>query len=116
MKKVEYIVIAAALFLFLAVMFVCGAIDSVRKDRDNSFREACFDAAKQDIIDEYGIEVVVWLDIEEAKIAPDREDFYIFTCIVYDDEDNLREYRFAVQLRIINGELEVATWQLKEAT
>ena len=113
MKKVENIVTAAALFLFFAVMFGCGAIASVKTQ---TAEKEQIDLVKQDIIAEYGFEVVAWLDIEEAKIAPDREDFYIFTCIAYDDEDNLREYRFAVQLRIINGELEVATWQLKEAT
>lgn len=117
MKKVENIVVVAALILLLAVfiVYVCCAIDSVRKDRYNSLREACFDAAKLDIIAEYGFNYVVWLDIEEVNVAPDRDDFYIFTCIV-GDKDNLREYRFVVQIRILNGEVDVDTWRIREAT
>ena len=108
----EKILIVLALLLLLLFLLVCGA-DSFYRNRESMRRSECFDAAKQDIIAQYGFETVVWLDIEEVKLAPDREDFYIFTCIA-DDEDNLREYRIAVQIRIINGEIDVDTWLIRE--
>lgn len=106
------------IFIILALVLVItlqslSVIDYIQRSRDDNFREACFDAAKQDIIAQYGFETVVWLDIEEVNLAPDRDDFYIFTCIA-DEEDSLREYRFAVQIRIINGEIDVDTWLIRE--
>lgn len=110
----EKIFIILALVLVLSLLSL-SVVDYIQGHRETRRRSECFETAKQDIIAEYGFEAVVWLDIEEVKIAPDREDFYIFTCIA-DDEDNLREYRFAVQIRIINGEIDVDTWRIKEAT
>ena len=111
MKKVENIVTAAALFLFFAVMFGCGAIASVKTQ---TAEKEQIDLAKQDIVTEYGFDPVLWIEEEKIDNFDGRDDFYIFTCLV--DEGELVEYRFAVVIREVNDEVDVDTWQIKEAT
>ena len=67
---------------------------------------------KQDIISEYGFEAVAWQGIE--KVEHDRGDFYIFTCIVQEDE--LYQYTFAVRVEYDGkwDEIDIDTWRVYE--
>jgi hypothetical protein len=65
---------------------------------------------KQDIISEYGFEAVAWQGIE--KVEHDRGDFYLFTCIVQEDE--LYQYTFAVKIDNSHGETDIDTWRVYE--
>jgi hypothetical protein len=66
---------------------------------------------KQDIISEYGFEWVAWQGIE--KVEHDRGDFYLFTCIV--EEDELYQYTFAVRVEYNKwDEIDIDTWRVYE--
>lgn len=107
----EKIFIILALVLIISLLSLSIA-DSFHRNRESRIRSACFETAKQDIIAQYGFETVLWLSIEEVKNLDGRDDFYIFTCLV--EEDELQEYRFAVVITEEDGEIDVDTWLIRE--
>lgn len=107
----EKIFIILALVLVITLLSL-SVIDYIQRSRDDNFGEACLELAKQDIIAEYGFDNVLWLSVAEFDNLDGRDDFYIFTCLT--EEDELHEYRFAVTIREVNGEIDVDTWQIKE--
>ena len=104
-----FIALAAVLVVFLLLASWSGY---VKRAQESMRRSECFEAAKADIIAQYGFETVLWLDAEKVKNLKGRDDFYIFTCLV--EEDELHEYRFAVVITEEDGEIDVDTWQIKE--
>lgn len=100
------VVMSALLFCF------AGAQEDEAEDRAEQAERDRIDLAKQDIVSEYGFDPVIWLNIEKVNNIEGRDDFYIFTCLV--DEGELREYRFAVVIREVNGEIDVDTWLIRE--
>lgn len=109
----EKIFIILALVLVLSLLSLC-VIDYIQGHRETRRRSECFETAKQDIIAQYGFDTVLWLDAEKVENLEGRDDFYIFTCLV--EEDELHEYRFAVVIREVNGEIDVDTWLIREVS
>lgn len=113
MKKVENIVLTAVLILLFAffIMMWLGALDNTKTQIAEKEQ---IELAKQDIVTEYGFDPILWIGAEKIDNLEGRDDFYIFTCLV--DEGELVEYRFAVMICEVNGEVDVDTWRIKEAT
>lgn len=107
----EKIFIILALVLVISLLSLC-VVDYIQRHQETRKRSECFETAKQDIIAQYGFDPVLWLSIEKVKNLDGRDDFYIFTCLV--EEDELQEYRFAVVIREVNGEIDVDTWLIRE--
>lgn len=117
MRKADKASIAITMiFLMVVVMsvFLFWFVDAQADEAEEQAERDRIELAKQDIIAEYGFDPVIWLDIEKIDNLDGRDDFYIITCLV--DEGELREYRFAVVIREVNGEIDVDTWRIKEAT
>lgn len=113
-KRDKVFLIAALVFLALACIFaICiRAYELGVISEENAINEHHIELAKQDIVAEYGFEAVLWLNIEKVKNLEGRDDFYIFTCLTESDE--MYQYRFAVTIREVNGEIDVDTWRIKE--
>lgn len=70
--------------------------------------------AQEDILAEYQFENVLWLDATKHENLEGRDDFYIISCLVEDDE--LMLYRFVAVVREVNGEVDVDTWLIREGS
>lgn len=112
MKKIENIVFALIMAILLSV-FVMRYIDIVKETKTQNDEAEAIELVKQDIANEYGFDVVLWLDVEKVENLDGRSDFLIVTCLV--DEGELREYRFACEIAsAVDGEIDVDTWRIKE--
>jgi hypothetical protein len=95
----------------LAVLMVLMITSCTTKQDAQGITEQEIELVKQDIISEYGFEVVAWQGIE--KVEHDRGDFYLFTCIVQEDE--LYQYTFAVRVEYNKwDEIDIDTWRVYE--
>lgn len=115
--KTEIILIAALIIIFIAAV-VLGAIGCFNAVADRKNNEAALEQeaeqielAKQEIVSEYGFDPILWIGAEKIDNLDGRDDFYIFTCLV--DEGELVEYRFAITIREVDGEVDVDTWQIR---
>ncbi len=102
------------LVILICVVFIVGIalIDSLVRLCKEETEAQEIELAKQDLIAEYQWEAVVWLDAEKVDNLEGREDFYLITCLV--EEDDLYLYRFAAVITDDNGEIDVDTWLIKE--
>lgn len=111
-KYLENILLAASVIICSIGLVVANlSFGKLYKQRGEKLTQP-LEIAKQDIVAEYGFGTVLWLDAEKVKNLEGRDDFYIFTCLV--EEDELHEYRFAVVVKDINGEIDIDTWMIKE--
>jgi hypothetical protein len=95
----------------LAVLMVLMITSCTTEQDAQGITEQEIELVKQDIISEYGFEVVAWQGIE--KVEHDRGDFYLFTCIVQEDE--LYQYTFAVRVEYNKwDEIDIDTWRVYE--
>lgn len=96
----------------LAVLIVLMIASCSTKQDAQGITDQQIELVKQDIISEYGFEAVAWQGIE--KVEHDRGDFYLFTCIVQEDE--LYQYTFAVRVEYDRkwDEIDIDTWRVYE--
>lgn len=96
----------------LAVLMVLMITSCTTKQDAQGITDQQIELVKQDIISEYGFEAVAWQGIE--KVEHDRGDFYLFTCIVQEDE--LYQYTFAVRVEYDSkwDEIDIDTWRVYE--
>ena len=96
----------------LAALMVLMITSCITKLYAQWITDQQIELVKQDIISEYGFEAVAWQGIE--KVEHDRGDFYLFTCIVQEDE--LYQYTFAVRVEYDSkwDEIDIDTWRVYE--
>lgn len=96
----------------LAVLMVLMITSCTTKQDAQGITDQQIELVKQDIISEYGFEAVAWQGIE--KVEHDRGDFYLFTCIVQEDE--LYQYTFAVTVEYYSkwDKIDIDTWRVYE--
>lgn len=94
--------------VLLAVLMILMITSCNARQDAQGITEQQIELVKQDIISEYGFEAVAWQGIE--KVEHDRGDFYLFTCIVQEDE--LYQYTFAVKIDNSYGETDIDTWRV----
>jgi hypothetical protein len=96
----------------LAVLMVLTFTSCTTRQDAQGITEQQIELVKQDIISEYGFEAVAWQGIE--KVEHDRGDFYLFTCIVQEDE--LYQYTFAVRVECDSkcDKIDIDTWRVYE--
>lgn len=94
----------------LVVLMLLTFTSCTTKQDPQGITEQQIELVKQDIISEYGFEAVAWQGIE--KVEHDRGDFYLFTCIVQEDE--LYQYTFAVRVKYDRDEIDIDTWRVYE--
>ena len=98
--------------VLLAVLIILMNTSCNARQDAQGITEQQIELVKQDIISEYGFEAVAWQGIE--KVEHDRGDFYLFTCIV--EEDELYQYTFAVRVEYDSkwDEIDIDTWRVYE--
>ena len=102
------------LMALLAVLMVltsasCTAKQTTEKaDTKQELTDQEIEIVRHDIISQYGFEAVAWQSIE--KVEHENGDFYVFTCIV--EEDEIYQYTFAVRIDYSYGEIDVDTWRV----
>ena len=94
----------------LAVLMVLTITSCTTEQDAQGITEQEIELVKQDIISEYGFEAVAWQGIE--KVEHGSGDFYLFTCIVQEDE--LYQYMFAVRVEYDRDEIDIDTWRVYE--
>lgn len=95
----------------LAVLMVLTITSCTTNQDAQGITEQEIELVKQDIISHYGFEWVAWQGIE--KVEHDSGDFYVFTCIV--EEDELYQYTFAVRVEYNKwDEIDIDTWRVYE--